>query len=139
MVLRDTPSASATVCIVAFTNGSSQSIQRPSKSIQYAGRLAAPTGIPVTWPTPVSGLTRKSIGEWAGGSTRRSAAEPGWWLLMSGGLRAVDDLGSAVADEDGLAGDGLECGGEVAGSPVAADQGVVGVGAEVLVGGGGVG
>jgi transposase-like protein len=44
-------------------------------------------------------LTRKSVSEWAGGSARRSAAEPGWWC---GAVRPR--RGAPVGVEDGPCG-----------------------------------
>jgi hypothetical protein len=70
--------------------------------------------------------------------TRRSAAEPG--LVEGGsGCLGVDDDGLAVADDDRLAGGGLEGRGEGAGAAFGVDAGVVVVRAEVVEAGVGVG
>jgi hypothetical protein len=65
----------------------------------------------------------------------RSGAGLGAW---SGGL-GFDDRGHTVADDDRLAGDGLELGSEVTRSALSVDAGFVVPGTEVVELGGGVG
>lgn len=83
------------------------------------------------------GQTRKSHFSQAGGSTRRSLAEPGSCVGGSGGVGFGDDS-FAVADGNRLAGECLELAGEVAGPSVAVDASLEVVGAKVAEPGGGV-